>query len=67
MYSAFSEKTNYDLWLLPVAGHGVEVVRLNGTPLPRRDTLTLESAEQAGWSMQADHTLVALLVTNPPA
>jgi alpha-D-xyloside xylohydrolase len=60
-------RSRVGLRLLPVAGHGVEQVRLNGTSLPRRDTLTLHSAETAGWSMQADHTLVALLVTNPPA
>ncbi len=55
------------LRLLPVAGHGVEEVRLNGTPLPRRDTLTLDSSETTGWSMQADHTIASLLVANARA
>jgi alpha-glucosidase (family GH31 glycosyl hydrolase) len=55
-------RSRVGLRLLPVAGHGVQEVRLNGTPLPQRDTLTLDNVEKTGWSVQADHTVTALLV-----
>jgi len=49
------------LRLLPLLARTIERVNVNGAPLGRRDGVSLEADASAGWTVQPDGTLVALL------
>jgi hypothetical protein len=43
----------------PLAQRAIESVRLNGQPLERRESLTLQAGSLPGWKVESDGTLIA--------